>query len=81
VHSFDSQLSSGASLAVSTFLGAPVSSTHVVSLSLMGVGSAENPRKVRWSVGKEILAAFLITIPVTMIISGIVYQVLMIPSG
>ena len=81
VHSFDSQLSSGAAIAVSTFLGAPISSTHVISLSLIGVGSAENPRKVRWSVGKEILAAFLITIPVTMIISGVVYLLLALPAG
>lgn len=81
VHSFDSQLSSGASIAFSTFLGAPVSSTQVISMSLIGVGSAENPRKVRWSVGKQILAAFLITIPVTMIISGIIYLVIAVPAG
>jgi PiT family inorganic phosphate transporter len=81
IHSFDSQLSSGASIALSTFLGAPVSSTHVISLSLIGVGSAENPRKVRWSVGKDIVAAFLITIPITMIISGVVYLVIAAPAG
>ena len=81
IHSFDSQLSSGASIAFSTFLGAPVSSTHVISFSLIGVGSAENARKVRWSVGKEILAAFVITIPVTMIISGALYLVIEVFSG
>jgi PiT family inorganic phosphate transporter len=76
IHSFNSQFSSGVSIALSTFLGAPVSSTHVISLSLIGVGSAENPRKVRWSIGKEIVAAFLITIPATMIASGTVYMVI-----
>lgn len=81
VHSFDSQLSSGASIAVSTFLGAPVSSTHVIAMSLIGVGGAENPRKVRWSVGKEILGAFLVTIPVTMMISGGIYLVLAVSAG
>ncbi len=81
LHSFDSQLSSGASIALSTFLGAPVSSTQVISMSLIGVGSAENPRKIQWSVGKGILAAFLVTIPVTMIISGGVYLVITVPAG
>ncbi|MCG7855133.1 MAG: inorganic phosphate transporter, partial [Methanoregulaceae archaeon] len=81
VHSFDSQLSSGAAIALSTAFGAPVSSTHIISLSIIGVGSAENPRKVRWSVGKEIVAAFLITIPVTMIISGIIYLMITFPAG
>jgi PiT family inorganic phosphate transporter len=81
VHSFDSQLSSGAAIAVSTFLGAPVSSTQVISLSVIGVGSAESPRKVQWSVGKKIVVAMLMTIPVTMIISGVVYLVIAIPAG
>jgi len=81
VHSFDSQLSSGAAIALSTAFGAPVSSTHIISLSIIGIGSAENPRKVRWSVGKEIVAAFLITIPVTMIISGIIYLMITFPAG
>jgi len=81
VHSFDSQLSSGAAIALSTAFGAPVSSTHIISLSIIGVGSAENPRKVRWSVGKVIVAAFLITIPVTMIISGIIYLMITFPAG
>jgi PiT family inorganic phosphate transporter len=81
VHSFDSQLSSGAAIALSTAFGAPVSSTHIISLSIIGVGSAENPRKVRWSVGKVIVAAFLITIPATMIISGIIYLMITFPAG
>ncbi|HON82387.1 MAG TPA: inorganic phosphate transporter [Methanoregulaceae archaeon] len=76
IHSFNSQLSSGVSIALSTFLGAPVSPTQVISLSLIGVGSAENPRKIQWSVGKDIVASFLIIIPATMIVSGVIYLVI-----
>jgi PiT family inorganic phosphate transporter len=50
-------------------------------LSVIGVGSAENPRKVQWSVGKKIVVAMLMTIPVTMIISGVVYLVIALPAG
>ncbi len=76
VHSLDSQLSSSASLIGSTLAGAPVSSTQVVAASIMGVGAAENARMVQWSVGKEILTAFLLTIPAAIALSAILYYVL-----
>jgi PiT family inorganic phosphate transporter len=73
VHSLDSQLSSGTSLALSTLAGAPVSSTQVVISSILGVGAAENPGKMRWSVGGEILLTLLVTIPVNMLLGGVIY--------
>ncbi|MFA4860028.1 anion permease [Methanoregula sp.] len=75
IHSFDSQFFSAASVAMSTAAGAPVSSTQVITMSVLGVGAAENPRKVKWDVGKHILIAMAVTIPVTMLISGILYLV------
>lgn len=81
VHSFDSQVSSGVSIALSTLAGAPVSSTHIVSMSVLGVGMAENRRKVQWSVGRNIIIAMLVTIPVTMLISGAVYLVISLLVG
>jgi inorganic phosphate transporter, PiT family len=65
VHSLDSQVSSGAIIAFATVAGAPVSTTHVISTSVIGVGTAENPLKVRWLVGTQILVTMLITIPAT----------------
>lgn len=76
VHSFDSQFSSGLSIGISTFFGAPVSSTHVISTSIIGVGAAENPKKVRWTTGRDIVAAMIVTIPITMIISGMIYHII-----
>ena len=76
VHSFDSQFFSASSIALSTFAGAPISSTQVITMSLLGVGAAENPRKVKWEVGRHILTAMLVTIPATMLISGILYLIL-----
>ncbi|MCU0631741.1 MAG: inorganic phosphate transporter [Methanolinea sp.] len=69
IHSFDSQISSGAVLVGSTLAGAPVSSSHIISTSVIGVGAAENPRKMHWSVGREILLAMIVTIPVTMVLA------------
>ena len=75
IHSFDSQVFSASSIALSTLAGAPVSSTQVITMSVLGVGAAENPRKVKWDVGHHILLAMVITIPAAVFISGIVYLI------
>ncbi|MDD1695853.1 MAG: inorganic phosphate transporter [Methanoregula sp.] len=75
IHSFDSQVFSSSSLAISTLAGAPVSSTQVITMSVIGVGAAENPRKVNWSVGTHILVAMIVTIPVCMLISSVLYRI------
>ena len=73
VHSFDSQVFSASSIAVSTLAGAPVSSTQIITMSVLGVGAAKNPRKVQWQVGREIAIAMVITIPATMLIAGVLF--------
>jgi PiT family inorganic phosphate transporter len=76
IHSFDSQVFSSASIAISTLAGAPVSSTQIITMSVLGVGAAENPRKVKWSTGTHILIAMIITIPVTMVMSAVLYLII-----
>ena len=71
VHAMDSQISSGITLALSTLAGAPVSTTHIITMSVIGVGAAENSRDVRWQVGKELLISMVVTIPSTIILSGL----------
>ncbi|MBC7076560.1 MAG: inorganic phosphate transporter, partial [Syntrophomonadaceae bacterium] len=46
-----------------SILGAPVSTTHIVSSSIMGVGSAKRVKGVRWNIALQILLAWFITIP------------------
>ena len=81
IHSFDSQFFSGASIAISTLVGAPVSSTHIISTSVLGVGAAENPKKVTWRVGRNIVIAMLMTIPVTMGIGAMIYLAIALLAG
>lgn len=73
LHSLNSQLSSGASVVLATFWGAPVSTTHVVVGSITGVGSAEEHRMVNWQIGKEILIAWLVTIPAAALTAALLY--------
>jgi PiT family inorganic phosphate transporter len=50
-------------------------------MSVIGVGAAENPRKIQWSVGKEILVAMVLTIPATMILSFILSSLFLASTG
>ncbi|MDR1807893.1 MAG: inorganic phosphate transporter [Propionibacteriaceae bacterium] len=63
VHSFSSQLAAGAVILTSSLVGAPVSSSQIVSSSIMGVGSAEAYKRVRWLTARKILLSWVITIP------------------
>lgn len=51
-------------------LGAPVSTTHVVASSVVGVGAARRHRHVRWPVVREILLAWVVTLPATAVIAA-----------
>jgi len=53
----------------------PVSTTHVVSGSIMGVGSAKRISAVRWGVAQQMLVAWVVTIPTTAITAAIFYQI------
>lgn len=63
VHALGSQLTSAAVILAASAGGAPVSTTHVVATSIMGIGASEHPRAVRWGKTREIALTWLITIP------------------
>ena len=63
IHALDSQLTSGAVIFAASMIGAPVSTTHVVATSIMGIGASERPRSVRWSKASDIVMTWIITIP------------------
>jgi len=73
VHAFSSQACSGAIILGASLLGGPVSTTHVVSSSIMGVGSAERISKVRWGVGANIIVTWVVTIPATVLGGTLLY--------
>lgn len=63
LHGFDVQLASGAVVFGASLAGGPVSTTHVVSTAIMGVGASERPKAVRWQRAREIALAWLLTLP------------------
>ncbi len=63
MHALDSQLTSASVILAASLIGAPVSTTHVVATSIMGIGASERPRAVRWSKASDIVTTWIITIP------------------
>ncbi|NLU51070.1 MAG: inorganic phosphate transporter [Syntrophomonadaceae bacterium] len=59
-----------------SLLSAPVSTTHVVSSSIMGVGAAKRFKGVRWGVAQNIVTAWLVTIPSSGAVAALIYTLL-----
>jgi inorganic phosphate transporter, PiT family len=73
---FCAETASAGSIFLATFLGVPVSTTHVITGAVSGVGAARRFSGVRWGVTLRIVWAWLFTIPVAAFVGAIVYLVL-----
>jgi len=73
IHSFTSQLSSMIVIMAASLFGGPVSTTHVVSSSIIGVGAAHRRSQVRWGVMGDILVAWFLTVPVSAAVAAGLY--------
>ncbi len=76
LHSFNSQLTSGLIIQISSFFGFPVSTSHVVGSTIMGTGAGYQVHSVKWNVAKNILKTWLITLPATIVISAVIASVM-----
>ena len=75
ISGFAADLNSSIVIFSATLLHLPVSTTHVVSGSIMGVGTAKRISAVRWGVAQQMVAAWVMTIPSTAIIGAIAYKI------
>ena len=76
VHGFAADLNSAVVIFSATLLHLPVSTTHVVSGSIMGVGSAQRVKAVHWSVARQMVTAWVMTIPCTAAMGALSYVIL-----
>lgn len=76
IHSFTSQIAGASVILGASLLGGPVSTTQVMSSAIMGVGAAERMSQVRWMILRDMLVAWLLTIPVTAGIAALAWLVL-----
>ncbi|MEN6341071.1 MAG: inorganic phosphate transporter [Methanospirillum sp.] len=63
VHGFAAETVSAGTILGMSFLGIPVSTTHIISSAIMGVGSTKGPGAVRWGIARNIVGAWILTIP------------------
>jgi PiT family inorganic phosphate transporter len=76
LHALDSQMTAASVIFSSSLFGAPVSTTHVVASSIMGIGASERPKAVRWGKATEIATTWLITMPGAALMSISCYLVI-----
>jgi PiT family inorganic phosphate transporter len=76
VHAFASQIASTAVILGAALSGGPVSTTQVISSSIVGAGAAERVNKVRWTLAMNIALAWVLTMPATALVGGLVYFLL-----
>lgn len=76
INGFAADLNSSLVIFTATLLHLPVSTTHVVSGSLMGVGASKRVKAVNWGVAKSMVMAWFVTIPLSAIVSALTYMLI-----
>ncbi|GIP18990.1 anion permease [Paenibacillus montaniterrae] len=75
INGFAADTGSAIVILTATFLHLPVSTTHVITSSILGVGSAKRFAAVKWGVAGRIVVAWFITIPITALISMVCFWI------
>ena len=78
INGFAAEASSAAVIYVASHYGIPVSTTHNISASIMGVGAAKRLNAIKWSVVERMLWAWVLTIPVSAGLAWLAYEVFLI---
>ena len=81
INGFAAETASAAIIEISSHLGIPVSTTHVISSAIMGVGSAKKLSAVRWEIAGRIVMAWIVTIPSCVILGWAMYRLLHLITG
>ena len=76
VGGFCAESAGAAMLFTATFLGIPVSTTHTITGSIIGVGATRRLSAVRWGVAKNVVLAWILTIPASAAVSALCYLIL-----
>ncbi len=76
VGGFCAETAGASTLFLATWLGIPVSTTHTITGSIVGVGSLQNVKAVRWGVARRIVWAWILTIPAAGCVSALIWKLL-----
>jgi PiT family inorganic phosphate transporter len=76
INGFAAEMAGATTILVAAWQGAPVSTTHVIASSIMGVGASKRVSAVRWGVARSMVTAWILTIPVSAAVAAGVYALL-----
>ncbi|CAM3166318.1 inorganic phosphate transporter [Paenibacillus lupini] len=76
INGFAADVGSAGVILTATMMELPVSTTHVITSSILGVGSAKRFSSVRWSLAGKIVIAWVITIPITALLAAAIYWII-----
>jgi len=76
VHGFAAETTAASIIVGASSLGMPVSTTHVISSAIMGVGSSDRLSAVRWGVAGNIIVAWVVTIPASGLVAWLAWELL-----
>jgi len=76
VHGFAAETSAAVVINAASHFGIPVSTTHVISSAIMGVGTTQRLSAVKWGIVNRIVWAWILTLPVTALLAFAIHSVL-----
>jgi len=72
IHGFAAQTTAATVIEIASRIGIPLSTTHVVSSTIMGVGASKRLSAVKWGIGGNIVLAWLLTLPVCALLAWVI---------
>ncbi|MDD4137167.1 MAG: inorganic phosphate transporter [Methanoregula sp.] len=81
VHGFAAETAGAATILGASVAGIPVSTTHIICTSIMGVGSTMGASAVKWGVARRIMWAWVLTIPISAFIGFVAFTVIRVFIG
>ncbi len=76
IHGFAAETTAASIILAASHFGAPVSTTHVISSAILGVGSSDRFSAVKWGVARSIVIGWILTIPAAGLVAALSYEVL-----
>ena len=81
INGFAAETAAAAIIEVASRLGIPVSTTHVISSAILGVGATKRLSAVRWGIAGHIVVAWVVTIPACIALGWAIYYLLHLATG
>ena len=73
VHGFAAETAGAVTIFFATHLGIPISTTHTIAGSIIGVGATTNLAGIKWSIASRIVLAWFLTIPFSALVSALIF--------